>query len=83
MADAAPKKTRKPQGPRVAKPIYILVTYKDENGNTVPLAQERVSITAVKDPVEVIKMFQNGGMNGAAFVSFTPAGDRPAPKTDA
>lgn len=79
MADAAPaKKTRKAQGPRIAKPIYILLRYTNEDGSVFPLDQARVQITAVKDPVEVVKMFQDGSATGAAFVSFTPApADRP------
>lgn len=78
MADA-PKKTRKAQGPRTAKPIYILVRAKDENGNPIALTPERVEVTAVKDPVEVVNMFAKGGMEGVAFVQFTPApASRPA-----
>jgi hypothetical protein len=77
MADA-PKK-RKAQGPRIAKPIYILLGYTNEDGSVYPLDASRVNVTAVKDPVEVVKMFASGEAAGRAFVSFTPApAERPA-----
>lgn len=84
MADA-PKKTRKAQGPRTVKPIYILLRYRDEQGNIVPLDRTRVEVEAVKDPTKLVEMLLGGGANsmeGAAFVSFTPSSDaRPAATT--
>lgn len=79
MADA-PKKTRKAQGPRTIKPIYLLVRYTNEDGSVLALDPKRVTVEAVKDPTVLIeKLLGGGGMEGAAFVSFTPAGpERPA-----
>lgn len=75
------KKTRKAQGPRTVKPIYILVRYTNEDGSNFPLDRNRVQVEAVKDPTKLIEMLlgNGGGMEGAAFVSFTPAAaERPA-----
>lgn len=82
MADA-PKKARKAQGPRTVKPIYLLVRYTNEDGSVMPLEASRVEVEAIKDPTVLIaKLLGGGGMEGAAFVSFTPAApERPATAT--
>lgn len=67
MADAqtpaAPKKTRKPQGPRVAKPLYGLVSYTDEQGNAVRLDKQRLVIQIERDPAVIMEALENGAGN--------------------
>lgn len=54
---AAPaKKTRKAQGPRVAKPVYALISYKDAEGNSQRLDIDNLTISFTKDSAELVKV---------------------------
>jgi hypothetical protein len=59
--EAAPeKKKRKAQGPRVARPIFALVSYTDENGNSVKLDKSRLNIQFERDTVKVLDLVEAG-----------------------
>lgn len=50
MADAKVKTVKKPQGPRVVKPLYLIV-----KGNDAP---EILSVT--KDPLKIVEFMSSG-----------------------
>ena len=50
------KKTRKPSGPRVMKPVQIVVRVVDENGNPLSRKNARVEvILATKDELKAVR----------------------------
>lgn len=57
----APKKRRKPQGPRVNKPIFAVVRYTDEQGQEVRLDKARLEISLERDAGNLIELMENGG----------------------
>ncbi len=77
MSDEAPKtrKRRAPQGPRQAKPLYLLVSYTDTDGTPVPLEASRIKIVATKNAEEVATAVMEAATNGGAMpamVKWTP-----------
>jgi hypothetical protein len=69
MADA-PKTRRKASGPRQQRPVFALVTYKDENGNAVSLNKEGLSIKIERDSAKIVDLLTSGaeGAAGATVV---------------
>lgn len=67
------KKKRKPQGPRQVKPFHLLIRATDENGETIPLSRDRVTVEVVKDPAVLLDLITGGDMDGAVYTKFTPA----------
>lgn len=78
MADAKTETTtegakkRKAQGPRQVKPLHMLISVRDANGEVLQLTQDQVSIEVVKDPAVLLTKLTTGGMGGAVYVQFTP-----------
>lgn len=81
MAEATTtKKTRKAQGPRVAKPFHLLIRATDEQGEPIVLNQSNVTIEVVKDPAVLLTMLTGGtDMQGAVYKQFTPPVERKSP----
>lgn len=75
MAEAdttqATKKRRAPQGPRVQKPIFLVISYTDENGNPVKLDSARLTVEPTKDTASLVSMLTQGGSD-KTVVSITP-----------
>lgn len=67
----APDKRRGPQGPRQAKPIFLVVEYTDENGQAVKLDGDRLVITPTKDTSALVQMLTSGA-GTKTVVSITP-----------
>jgi hypothetical protein len=67
-AAEAPKKRRKAQGPRTAKPIFAVVTYQDESGNDVILAKTGLKIRLERDAATLLDLVTGEGMGSAAVV---------------
>ena len=83
MAEAAKteKKARKPQGPRVPKPVFAIVSLK-QDGVPVNLsnASYEVSIEAVKDASALVMFFTGGGdPNSKVLQIVLPVEAKPAP----
>ncbi len=75
MADEGKKTRRKPLGPRQAKPLFLLVSYTDENGNPFPLDASRIKVTATKNAEEVASIVMSAAQTGGtipAMVRWTP-----------
>lgn len=54
------KKTRKPQGPRQAKPVYAIVSYTDEDGNAQRLVKANLKIELERDTAKVMDILESG-----------------------
>jgi len=62
------KKRRKPQGPRVPKPVFAVVTYQDENGNDVVLNKNGLQIKLERDAAKLLDLVTSAGVGQAAIV---------------
>lgn len=67
MADA-PKTRRKSTGPRKQRPVFAIVSYTDENGNSVKLNQSGLSIQIERDSGKLVELLTGGGDFGNAAV---------------
>jgi len=75
------KKTRKPQGPRVPKPVFAIINVK-QNGEVLKLSDPsfEVSVEAVKDAGALVKFFTGGGDPNSKVLELTlPVEAKPAP----
>ncbi len=62
MADAKAKKTR------TVKPVYVVMQVKDENGQTIKLTKENVTVISThKDAGELLDMLDAGRLPEGAF----------------
>lgn len=71
MADTeqGPKKRRAPQGPRTPKPVFAIVTYTDDQGQTVQLDRSRLSIAFERDASAIVELLAgDGNLNASAIV---------------
>jgi hypothetical protein len=59
MADA-PKK-RRASGPRVAKPVFAVVSYTDADGSLVQLDKNRLSISIERDAGKLLELVTGEG----------------------
>lgn len=57
---AAPRARRKPQGPRVNKPIFAVVRYTDEQGNRVKLDKSNLTIELARDAALLVDLMESG-----------------------
>mgnify|MGYP005642525173 CR=1 FL=1 len=70
MADAkATDKADKPKGTRTVKPVYVIMSVTDENGNQLTgLTKENVTIHSThKDAEAVLEMLENDSMPSGTF----------------
>lgn len=67
------KKARKVQGPRTPKPYHLLIRATDENGDTIQLSKDRVTVEVVTDPGALLELMTSGNMEGAVYKKFTPS----------
>jgi hypothetical protein len=66
---AAPAKRRRAAGPRVARPVFAVVTYNDEGGEPVKLESSRLKIQIERDSAKLVEMLtSSGSFDGAAIV---------------
>ena len=74
MADAK-KQTRTP------KPLYALVTVRDENGAVVKFAAENITVNLERNADKIIELLQGGDTAGATLVrAEMPTAAKRAPK---
>jgi hypothetical protein len=82
MAEAktdAPKKARKPQGPRQERPTFVLVSYTDEHGNPQKLDADRLNLSFTKDASQLVKMFTSGDTSNTIVKEVRIGAERPSP----
>lgn len=68
----ARKPRKKAEGPRNVKPIYLVVRYRDEEGNQVKLDKARLSVETTKDPGKVIDLIESGDLATVVSVKVEP-----------
>jgi hypothetical protein len=72
MADqaqtAATPKKRRAQGPRNAKPLFAVVSYKDADGNSVALDKSRLDIKVERDAGKLLELVTSGDFGAATVV---------------
>jgi len=73
MADA-PKK-RRASGPRTARPLFAIVSYRDESGAPVKLDRANLSVKLERDAGKLVEMVTDPDFGSAAVVK----ADLPAP----
>lgn len=78
-AAAAPKAKRKAQGPKQMKPVFLVITYKDEQGNAVKLDKSRLSVEPTKDASAVVEMVTSGDTIATVVTIRVPSEARATP----
>lgn len=64
----APKKKRKPQGPRQERPVFAVFRYTDESGNPVKLDEARLKVQFSKDAAELLTLVTGANADPNATV---------------
>ena len=60
--------TEKKKGTRTVKPVYVIMSVADDNGNTIALAKENVTVHSVhKDAGDVLDALDAGSLPAGSF----------------
>lgn len=70
----APAQKRKAQGPRQEKPVFVIVSYNDENGNPVQLDADRLNMRFTKDAGELVVLLTGANRDPNAVVKTVTLG---------
>jgi hypothetical protein len=62
------KKRRKASGPRTARPIFAVVSYRDEQGQAVQLDKARLTIKLERDAGKLVELVTNPENAGGVTV---------------
>lgn len=73
------KKRRAPAGPRQTKPIFLVISYTDEEGNPVKLDKSRLTVEPTKDPAAVVELVTSGDTVATVVTIRVESEARPSP----
>jgi hypothetical protein len=68
MAQAPEGKKRRASGPRTQRPVFAVVTYQDENGNSVALNKAGMNIRIERDAAKLLELVTGEGIQNATVL---------------